>query len=123
MDEIYRFPIMIAASVVVMFAIIRLVTLKNNPPTDVLPIFVISAVVSVGGMIFAKYGANFGLPWTIYYTVPALLTVLLPPLYFRMSFRQAISYIFLASLSAPAMHYAFSYILGWNQYMPFLDGF
>ena len=120
MDEIYRFPIMMAASVVVMAAIIWLTTWKNNPRPNVSSILIISAAVSAGGMIFAKSGANFGLSWKIYYTLPALITILLPPVYFRMSLRQAGIYVVLASLSAPAIHYAFSYFLGWDQYMPFL---
>jgi len=122
MAEIYRFPIMMAASVLVLFAMIWFVTRKNDPPPAAMPILLISAIISVGGMLFAKFGANFGLSWTVYYTVPALLTIFLPTLFFRMSLRQSILYILLAFSSAPAIHYAFSYFLGWNEYMPFLSG-
>lgn len=121
MEEIYIFPIMMAASVIVMFAVIWLAKWNSSPRANVLSILVVSAVVSVGGMMFAKYGANFGLSWNVYYTVPALITVFLPPVYFRMSLFRAGIYIFLASLSAPAIHYAFLYFLGWDQYMPFLN--
>jgi len=121
MAEIYRFPIMMAASVLVLFAIIWFVTRRNDPSPALSAVLLISAIISVGGMLFAKFGANFGLSWIVYYTIPALLTIVLPTLYFRMSLRQSIIYIFLAFLSAPAIHYAFSFFLGWNEYMPFLS--
>lgn len=122
MAEIYRFPIMMAVSVIVLFLIILLVTRAKNPRPSSTAIMLISILVSVGGMIIAKYGANFGLPWTVYYSVPAMLTIFLPTIYFRMSLRQAGIYILLAFLSAPAIHYGFLFGLGWNEYMPFLSG-
>ncbi len=120
MSEIFRFPIMIAASIIVLALIIQVVTLANKPRPNFALVLLVAAIVSGGGMLFAKYGANAGLPWTVYYTVPALLTVLLPPLVFRMRLGAALFYVVLAGLSAPAIHYAFSLLLGWNEYMPFL---
>ncbi|MEQ1492604.1 MAG: hypothetical protein ABL932_18825 [Terricaulis sp.] len=35
-----------------------------------------AVLISAIGVLFAKYGANFGLPWQIYYSVPMLATVL-----------------------------------------------
>ena len=75
MAEIYRFPIMMAVSVIVLFLIILLVTRAKTPLPSSTAIMLISILVSVGGMIIAKYGANFGLPWTVYYSVPAILTI------------------------------------------------
>ena len=121
MDEFYRFPIMMAASVAVMFVIIWLTAQKTHSRANILSILLVSVIVSAGGMAFAKYGANFGLPWKIYYSVPALITIFLPPIYFGMRLRRAGIYVVLASLSAPAIHYAFLYLLGWDQYMPFLE--
>ena len=122
MAEIYRFPIMMAVSVLTLFAVIWMVTRKNIPAPAPGAILLISAVVSIGGMSIAKFGANFGLPWTVYYTIPAFLTIILPPLFFRMSLRQAALYIALAFVSAPVVHYGFVFLLGWNEYMPFLNG-
>ena len=122
MPEIYRFPIMMAASVVIMFLILWLVTRAKTPAPTIQSVFLVSLIISVGGMGIAKYGANFGLPWTVYYTVPAILTIFLPTVLFRMSLRQAGLYILLAFLSAPAIHYVFFYAFGWNEYMPFLSG-
>lgn len=122
MAEIYRFPIMMAVSVLTVFAVIWLVIRKKIPPPAPSAILLISALVSIGGMSIAKFGANFGLPWTVYYSVPAILTIFLPPLFFKMSLRQAALYILLTLLSAPAIHYGFLFALGWGEYMPFLSG-
>jgi hypothetical protein len=80
---------------------------------------IVAALVSVIGILFAKFGANAGLPWWIYYTVPALCTVLIPPLVFRMSLPRALVYIVLAFATAPLIHIAFVKLLGWTDYMPF----
>ena len=51
--------------------------------------------------------------------VPALVTVLLPPIVFRLTGRRVLAYLLLAALSAPLIHVLFSLILGWGEYMPF----
>jgi len=79
-----------------------------------------AAVVVLGGMLFARFGAQIGIPWWVYYTVPMLLTVLLPPIVFAMTMRETLLYIVLAFLSAPAIHTVFSFFFGWREYMPFL---
>jgi hypothetical protein len=43
----------------------------------------VAALISVIGILFGKFGANFGLPWQIYYSVPALATIVAPPVLFR----------------------------------------
>jgi uncharacterized protein (DUF983 family) len=83
-------------------------------------IAVIAAIVVVGGMLFAKFGQNAGWPWWVYYTVPAAVTLLLPPLALRLSASELWQYLVLAFLSSPAIHVAFSFFLGWHEYMPFL---
>jgi len=115
-----RFPIMIAASIAVLFAVIWFVTRLKSPAPPLSSILIVSVIISAGGMIFAKFGAGWGLPWAIYYSVPALLTIFLPPIIFRLSIMQSIIYVALAFFSAPAIHYAFLMLLGWNEYMPFL---
>jgi hypothetical protein len=80
----------------------------------------IALIISVIGILVAKYGANVGLPWWIYYTVPMLATVLIPPLTFRFSLWRAALYVALAFATAPLIHAAFFYTLGWPDYMPFL---
>jgi len=115
-----RFWIFVAVSLVVFVGLLRFVTRHrtSRPRTGVLA--VVAAVVVVGGMVFAKYGNNLGLPWWIYYTVPALATLLVPPVIFRLRGRELAQYLFLAFLSSPAIHVVFSLFLGWHEYMPFI---
>jgi len=71
-------------------------------------------------MSFGKFGAQSGLPWWIYYPVPMLLTVCLPPFALRMRRKKTALYISLSFLSAPVIHTFFSLFLGWTNYLPFL---
>lgn len=80
----------------------------------------LSAIVVVGGMLFARWGQNTGLPWWVYYTAPALATFLLPPLVLRMSGRESGNYLLLAVCMAPAIHAFFAFFIGWPDYMPFI---
>jgi hypothetical protein len=121
MEAWIRFPIFVAASYVVFGAVLFLV-LRRRGRFGLLPrILGIGVVVIVGGMVFAKLGQNTGWPWWIYYTTPMLLTVLLPPLYFKMSRREVPEYLVLSFLSAPFIHLLFSFFVGWKDYMPFVE--
>lgn len=121
MEAWIRFPVFIAASYVVFAAVLYWV-LRKRERTGLLPrVLVIGLLVIVGGMVFAKVGQNAGWPWWIYYTVPMLLTVLLPPLYFSMNRRETPEYLVLSFLSAPAIHLLFSFFVGWKDYMPFVE--
>lgn len=82
--------------------------------------FLAAAAISVTGILFGKFGNNFGLPWQVYYSVPAFATIFVPPLVFRMTPWRALIYILLAFGTAPLIHAAFFYLLGWDNYMPFL---
>ena len=81
----WHFPVMIAASFVLFFLVIRLVVEKEAFVMQFKKIVVLSLVVVIGGMLFGKYGATMGLPWWIYYPVPMLANVLLPPLVLKMN--------------------------------------
>ena len=80
----------------------------------------VAAVVVVGGMVFAKYGSNAGLPWWIYYPVPAVATLVVPPVAFKLYGKELLQYLVLAFLSSPAIHVAFSFLFDWHDYMPFI---
>lgn len=83
-------------------------------------VVVVALVVVVGGMLIGKYGATLlGLPWWIYYPLPAALTLVLAPVVFRFPPRKVLLYLVLAAASAPVIHLAFSFFLGWPEYMPF----
>lgn len=119
-SDAQRFSVFVFVSLVAFIAILRFVTRHrvNRPRTAA--VLAVAGIVVVGGMLFAKFGNNAGLPWWIYYTVPALATLALPPATFAFSGKELAQYLVLAFLSSPAIHVAFSFLLGWHEYMPFI---
>ena len=120
MTEAWRFPVLIAVSLIVFLMILRFIVRNRSQQPSLSSVLAVSAIVVVGGMLFAKATQNAGWPWWIYYTVPALVTLFLPPVTFRFSGHELWRYLVLAFLSAPAIHVAFSFFLGWHDYMPFI---
>jgi hypothetical protein len=116
-----RFPVLIVVSLIVFVMILRFIVRKRTRQPSATSVLVVSVTVVVGGMLFAKSTQNSGWPWWIYYTVPALVTLLLPPLTFRFAGQELWRYLVLAFLSAPAIHVSFSFLLGWHDYMPFIS--
>ena len=119
-QEIFRFSCMALTSFGVFLALLLFVFRRRRTRPSWRGLILVAAIVNLGGMAFAVVAENAGLQWWIYYTLPALTTLLLPPLAFRMSTREAALYLVLAFLSAPAIHFLFSFSLGWHEYMPFL---
>lgn len=115
----WHFPVMIAASFVLFYIVIWLVIGKAAFTKQLGKILLLSVVIVIMGMLFGKYGANWGLPWWIYYPVPMLANVLLPPVVLKMKTRQIILYLVFSFLSAPFIHVFFSFFFNWNEYMPF----
>ena len=111
---------MIAVSLALYTGVLRLVMGRAAFRRHAVLVGIVSVVVVVGGMCIGKYGATLlGLPWWIYYPLPAALTLVLAPVVFRFSVRRTLLYLVLALLSAPVIHLGFSFLLGWNEYMPF----
>jgi hypothetical protein len=121
MNTDWRFPIMIAASLVEFTLLLRLILGRALFRRRRVAVIVVALLVVVVGMLFGKYGLLLGLPWWIYYPVPALVTVLVPPLVFRMRASRTVGYLVLAALSAPLIHVLFAFFLGWHEYMPFIQ--
>lgn len=119
MNTNWHFPIMIFGSLLLFFLIVRIVLTKKEFVTHLKKIFLLALVVVVFGMTFGKYGATYGLPWWIYYPIPMLVTVFLPPIILKLNKTQTITYLLLSFLSAPFIHLLFSFFLGWTEYMPF----
>jgi hypothetical protein len=114
-----RFSVFVAVSFLVFVAVLSFVLRKRSPlPWPV--VLALALVVVVGGMLFARWGQNSGLPWWIYYAVPAVATLLLPPVALRMSRREVATYLPLALLMAPVIHMFFAFVFGWPEYMPFI---
>ena len=121
MNTAWHFPIMILASLLIFFVIIRLVLSKNDCKIKRNQIYKLALVVVVLGMLFGKYGATYGLPWWLYYPIPMLITVILPPVVLKLNTQKTIIYLVLSFLSAPFIHVTFSFLLGWTEYMPFWE--
>ncbi|MGK5047370.1 hypothetical protein ACQ4WP_15925 [Janthinobacterium sp. GB4P2] len=114
-----RFVVFIAASLLVLIGILRW-TLRARPVMPAASLTGgIAFVIVVGGMCFAKFAATAGLPWPLYYGVPAVVTLALPPLALRMQGSEFAWYVLLAFASSPAIHAVFSFFAGWHEYMPF----
>jgi len=114
-----RFAVLIVVAAFVFVLILRVV-LQPRGRLPWMRVLATALIVVAGGMLFAKVGLNSGLPWWIYYTVPMLATVIVPPVVFRMKPREVLAYLALAFLSSPVIHVAFSFFLGWKEYMPFI---
>jgi hypothetical protein len=82
-------------------------------------IIFLSLTVVVVGMFIGKYGAGLGLPWWLYYPIPMLMTLLLPPILLKLNKRRTAIYLVLSFISAPFVHFIFSFFLDWHEYMPF----
>ncbi|SFQ35601.1 hypothetical protein [Hymenobacter arizonensis] len=119
MDTTWHFSFMILASLLVFWLMLRLLLPKEQFRAKQIQIGLLALVVVVFGMVFGKHGATAGLPWWVYYPMPMLLTVLLPPLVLRLNRRTTAAYLALSFLSAPVIHVLFSFFLGWTEYMPF----
>lgn len=115
-----RFPVFVLVSLVVFVAILRVVTRHRSPRPHPLAVVAVATLVVGGGMVFAKLGNHAGLPWWIYYTAPALATLIVPPVAFKLRGRDLLQYLALAFLASPAIHVAFSFLFDWHDYMPFI---
>ena len=114
-----QFVVFIVVSLAVFVGILALVMRKRATPASRPLVAVVSVVVVVVGMLFAKFTQNAGWPWWIYYTVPAGATLLLPPLAFRFSRSELLLYLCLAFASSPVIHVLFSFLFNWHEYLPF----
>ena len=121
MEDTMRFSVFVLVSLVAFIAILYFVTRRRTKGPRLATVLIVAAIVVVGGMIFAKYGNNAGLPWWIYYTVPALATLTLPPAVFKFSGKELVQYLVLAFLSSPVIHVVFSFLFDWHEYMPFIQ--
>lgn len=79
MNTEWHFPIIIVASLLIFLEIVRFVLAKTDFNEKRKQIFLIAIIVVVIGVLFGKYGGTYRLPWWLYYPIPMLITVLLPP--------------------------------------------
>lgn len=119
MNEFWHFPIMILASFICFFLVLRIVLGEVEFKSKRRLLVFLAVLVILFGMLFGKYGAQLGLKWWIYYPIPMLMNILLPPIVLKMNLRKTLLYLLLSIISAPVIHLIFSLTLGWNEYMPF----
>lgn len=101
------------------FLVIRVAVGKQTFFENKYSIFLLAIIIVIFGMLFGKHGAYWGLKWWVYYPIPMLLNVFLPPIVLKMNFKKTLTYLVLSFLSAPLIHIFFSLCLGWDEYMPF----
>jgi hypothetical protein len=121
MPDLARFGVFMAAAFLLFVGVVHWVVRRRPSKPNWGVMVALATVVVPIGMLFARYAHIFfrGLPWEIYYGVPALTTFFLPPLWLRMPRREVARYVPLAVLMAPAIHVVFSLFVGWHDYMPF----
>lgn len=102
----------------IVFIGLLIFTLRSRPQKPVFRIVILALIVVVCGMSFARITYGIGVPWWIFYGLPALTTFLLPPLVLRMSGRELLHYVPLSILMSPVIHTFFSFFFNWHDYMP-----
>jgi hypothetical protein len=117
MNEIEKFLVYMLFALIV-FVLVLLFTLRKRPKQPVLRIALLSFIAVVGGMTFARITYGKGVPWWIFYGIPAFITFVLPPIVLRLTKRELTFYIPIILLMAPTIHVFFSFFFGWHDYMP-----
>lgn len=114
----FHFLSMMAVSFLVVALSLELLMLRRavRPPWP--RVAGVAMVVVAGGMAWGRLGAHAGLPWGVYLLPPVAATLLLPPLAFRLSRRETVSWLAVAVASGPLVHVAFSLLLGWGEFIP-----
>jgi len=102
----------------IVFIGLLIFTVRGRSQRPVFRILILALIVVVCGMSFARITYGIGVPWWLFYGLPALITFVLPPLVLRMSRHELLLYVPLAILMSPAIHFFFSFFFGWHDYMP-----
>lgn len=117
MTETGKFFVYMLVAIIV-FVLVLLFTLRKRPKQPVFKIVLLSVIAVVGGMTFARISYGKGVPWWIFYGIPAFITFVLPPIVLKMTKRELLFYIPISVLMAPIIHVFFSFLFGWHDYMP-----
>ncbi len=119
MDQSFRFVVMTAVTYLAFLCVIRLVIGSQYKAKSFL-INVIGMVTVYGSFLIAHYGNFLKLPAFLYYLLPLVLTIFLPPLSLKMKSDQTLKYLAFSILAVPLIHFFFSFFLGWGEFLPFL---
>jgi hypothetical protein len=120
MSDTERFAVFMVFASIVFLTVLAFTTRRRVTKPSPALLCMLTVVVVVCGMLFARYAhILFRPPWWIYYGVPASMTFFLPPFVLRMNRAEVSRYVPMAILMAPAIHAFFSLLVGWHDYMPF----
>lgn len=119
MDQGFRFLVIAVFTYLIFLCVIRIVLGKQYKAKPFL-IDIIGIVTVFGSFLVTKYGNFLELPPYIYYALPAVLTVCVPPLTLRMKSDQVLKYLALSIVAVPFIHLFFSFFLGWGDLVPFI---
>lgn len=120
-EPTFKFFTLILASLIIFLLVIWFVLGSKDFKSKIRTIILLSTLCVIIGMLIGKHGANWGLKWWIYYPIPMLMSVMLPPVVLKMATKQTVLYLLLSFLSAPFIHFVFSFLLNWKEYLPFLE--
>lgn len=119
MDQSFRFMIMTAVTYLAFLCVIRLVVGSQYKAKSFL-INIIGMLTVYGSFLITHYGNFLKLPGFLYYVLPLLLTVFLPPLSLKLKSDQTLKYLAFSILAVPLIHLFFSFFFGWGEFLPFL---
>lgn len=119
MDQSFRFIVIAAVTYLAFLSVIRLV-LGSQYKAKSFFINVIGILTVFGSLLVSLYGNFLKLPVWLHYVLPAVLTILLPPLALKMKSDHILKYLIFSVLAVPAVHIFFSFFFGWNDLTPFI---
>ncbi|NLX63758.1 MAG: hypothetical protein GX022_03110 [Clostridiaceae bacterium] len=120
MDNAFRFLIMAAVTYLAFLCVIRIVMGSQYKSKSFL-INIIGMLTVYGSLIIGRYNDVLKLPGFLYYILLILLTVFLPPLSLKMKSEQTLKYFALGVVAVPLLHLLFSLLLGWGDFLPFIQ--
>src|SRR5260370_18526820 len=85
MSGVARFIVFMAVAFLLFVRVLLFTVRGRREKPKVGTLMTLGAIVVILGMLFARYSALYRIPWEIYYGFPFLATLLLPPLWLRMS--------------------------------------
>jgi hypothetical protein len=118
MDQSFRFIVITAVTYMAFLCVIRLV-LGTQYRNKSFLINIIGMITVYGSFLIARYGNFLKLPAFLYYALPVLITVFLPPLALKMKSDQTLKYLAFSILAVPLIHFVFSFFIGWGEFLPF----
>lgn len=119
MTHEFRFLVMAAFTYLTFLYVIKLV-LGSQFKAKPFLINIIGMLSVYGSLLISKYGNFLKLPVYLYYILPVLLTVFLPPLALKMKSDQTLKYLLLSVLAVPFIHLFFAFFIGWGDFVPFI---